>query len=193
MGALAVQPQTIDDLYAIPEAERYHELLAGEIVPKASPSFRHSRAQRRLGSRLDSFDRKPRGPKDPGGWWIVVEPDVQLAPHTLVRPDVAGWRREHLPEPPERTPIQGAPDWICEVLSRSNAAVDLLDKVRIYHRANIAHYWILDPERQTLRVHRWTPTGYQVILDAASDERVRAEPFELLDLLVLSLFDDEDT
>ena len=32
-------------------------------------------------------------------------------------PDLAGWRRDRMAEPPEAAAIELAPDWICEVLS----------------------------------------------------------------------------
>ena len=32
----------------------------------------------------------------PGGWWLLFEPELHLGNDILV-PDLAGWRREHLP------------------------------------------------------------------------------------------------
>ena len=40
---------TIGDFLAIPEEKRFHELIAGEIVEKASPSVEHGSAQVALG------------------------------------------------------------------------------------------------------------------------------------------------
>ena len=48
---------------------------------------------------------------------------------------------------------------------------------------------MLDPDRQRLRVHRFTAPGYQVILDVGSDAIVRAEPFTLVEIVVAELFD----
>jgi hypothetical protein len=42
-----------------------------------------------------------------------------------------------------------------------------------------------------LLVHRWTPAGYTLILTATSGDRVRAEPFELVELDLAELFGDE--
>ena len=52
--ALSAQTPTerragLSDYLAIPEADRFHELLDGQIVQKALPSFRHGWAQRKLG------------------------------------------------------------------------------------------------------------------------------------------------
>ena len=46
-------PATIADLMAIPAAERFHEIIDGELVQKAMPSFEHGDAQSALVSRLN--------------------------------------------------------------------------------------------------------------------------------------------
>lgn len=78
------------------------------------------------------------------------------------------------------------PDWVCEILSASNASNDTVRKLRTLHRAAVPHYWLLDPERLTLTVLRWTSEGYLEALIATSDETVRAEPFEAIDLPLLT-------
>lgn len=191
-AAEKLRSNTVDDLLAIPEDERYHELLEGELVRKASAVARHGGSQLLLCDSLGPFRRRPGGPGGPGGWRFATECETQLAPDTVVRPDVAGWRRERMPRLPDTFPCLVRPDWVCEILSKSNATVDLLDKVRIYHRAGVPHYWILDPHRETLRVHRWTEPGYQVVLDVGRDAVVRAEPFDAIEIAVIDLFDQED-
>lgn len=190
--AQSVRYASLEDFFAIPEDGRFHELVAGEIVHKALPSGRHGAAQLRLGSSIRAYDRRTDDPKRPGGWRFASEAEVQLGDDTIVRPDVAGWRRERLPRFPETSPVTVRPDWVCEILSRSNAARDLWEKLRLYHQAGVPHYWVLDPDHHTLRVHRFTEPGYQVVLDVGHDAVVRAEPFELVELVVADLFDDED-
>jgi hypothetical protein len=68
---------------------------------------------------------------------------------------------------------------------------DLWSKRRLYHDAGIAFCWVIDPDHPTLRVPRFAPAGYQVIIDVGDDAVVRAEPFEGMDLVVAALFDDE--
>jgi Uma2 family endonuclease len=84
------------------------------------------------------------------------------------------------------------PDWVCEVLS-TNRRNDLVKKKRCYHRHGVPHYWIVDPADEVLSVNRWTPDGYLEVLVADQSERVRAEPFDAIELQVGVLFgDDED-
>ncbi len=181
------------DLLAIPEDARFHEIIDGEIVRKAMPSGPHGLAQRTVGGRIgDSYSRRPGG-RRPGGWWIVTEVEIQLDEHEVYRPDVSGWLRERLPELPRESPILVRPDWACEVLSRSNARSDLVKKMRVYHRSGVPHYWIVDPDQETLSVYRWTADGYLVAFTAQREERVRAEPFGEVELSVGALIgEDED-
>ena len=191
--AVRVRPvATLADLLAIPEEQRFHEIIDGELVRKAMPTGPHGRAQRSLGGRIgDPYDRRPGGSR-PGGWWIVTEVEVQLEEHEVFRPDLSGWRRERLPELPRVGPVPVRPDWVCEVLSRSNARNDLVKKMRVYHRCGVPHYWIVDPEEETLAVYRWTADGYLVALLAEGGERVQAEPFGDVELDVGALFGDEE-
>ena len=186
--ALARRYATVADLLAIPEKQRFHEILGGELVQKALPSGPHGRAQRVLGGRIgEPYDRKGGGGRT-GGWWIVTEVEAQLGEHEIVRPDISGWLRTRLPKLPCEAPIPMRPDWACEVLSRSNASNDLVKKMRVYHRAGIPHYWIVDPDNGVLTVYRWAPEGYVVAISAERGERVRAEPFGEIELEVAGLF-----
>ena len=191
-------PHTIEDLLAIPEHERFHEIIDGELVRKAMPSARHGAAQTATSQLLRPFNRRPGGKGGPGGWWFTSETEVELSPNQIYRPDICGWRREHLPELPAETPVEVRPDWVCEILSPSNAGNDnagndMVKKLRAYHRHQVPHYWIIDPIAETLTVHRFTEDGYLLVLAAERPERVRAEPFDAIELQVSVLFgDDED-
>jgi Uma2 family endonuclease len=186
-------PKTIRDLLAIPADERFHEIIDGELSPKAQPSARHGAAQLATTQLLRPFNRRPGGSGGPGGWWFAAETEVEFDSDQVYRPDVSGWRRDRLAALPTEAPVRVRPDWICEVLSPSNASQDTVKKLRGYHRGGVPHYWIIDPIAQTLTVHRHTEAGYLVVLAAESGERVRAEPFDAIELQVGVLFgDDED-
>ena len=182
---------TLQDLHALPESPPF-ELIEGSLVEKAAPGFGHGDAQLALAEWLrPSFHRRGGGSGGPGGWWIVAEVEVVLDEANVLRPDLTGWRRERLPERPVERPVRVRPDWVCEILSPSNRRNDLIAKLRTYHRCGVPHYWVVDPEEQTLTVHRWTPDGYLTALTAQRGERVRAEPFEALEWPVGALFGDE--
>jgi Uma2 family endonuclease len=176
---------TVADLLAIPEEERFHELLDGELVRKAAPSGEHGGAQADLVGSLGPMFGHPPGGGVPGGWWFATEVEIQLA-EDVCRPDVVAWRREKAPQRPRGAPVRLVPDWVCEILS-TNRRNDLVRKKHIHHRARIAHCWIIDPEQGTLAVNRWHPDGYLEVLAAQSGQLVRAEPFDAIELSVSAL------
>ena len=183
---------TAADLLAIPEEERFHEVKGGELVRKAMPSGPHGLGQSQVVSQVgSSYNRRP-GARGPGGWWILTEVEIAIEPHEVYRPDVVGWRRERMPEVPKESPLLLRPDWICKVLSHSTARNDLVKKMRVYHRASVPHYWIVDPDRETLSVYRFTEDGYLIALMAEPGELVRAEPFGEVELDVGALFGEEE-
>ena len=123
----------------------------------------------------------------PGGWWIVSEVDIVLDGRGY-RPDLLGWRRDRVPELPNARPVTVTPDWICEIVSESNRSVDTVIKLRRYHQSEVPHYWIMDLIDRTLTVYRREPQGYLVALRAEAGEKVRAEPFDAIELEVAVLF-----
>ncbi len=191
MSGAARRVSTIDDFFAIPEERRFHELLASEIVDKATPSGEHGDAQAGIVGAVRPLYQRRSGGGGPGGWWIATEVEVLLESGEVVRPDVLGWRRDRVPERPTGTPVRIRPDWVSEVVSPSNANVDTVKKLRIYHAARIPHYWIADPRDATLTVMRWNEAGYTTVLRAERGEAVRPEPFDEIELHVGTLFGDD--
>ena len=192
MGASAkkVGLATPEDLLALPEHERRHELIEGSIVEKGAATGEHGTAQRKLSAYVDPYDQRPGG-RRPGGWWFATEVDVLFDPQNVFRPDVVGWRRERVPERPRGVPVAPRPDWICEVLS-TNRRNDTVKKKRVYHRHEVPHYWLVDSIEETLTVYRWGPDGYVEVLVAERGEQVHPEPFEAVPLHVGALFGDDD-
>ncbi|MCK6538233.1 MAG: Uma2 family endonuclease [Polyangiaceae bacterium] len=177
------RPKTLEEWLAAPESARL-ELIDGELVEKAAPTFEHGLAQSlTAGVIAGAFHRRSGGRGGPGGWWIVTEVDIVLDGRGY-RPDLLGFRRERVPEPPKERPVTQRPDWICEIVSESNRAVDTVIKLRRYHQAQVPHYWVIDQLDRTLTVYRHTAEGYLVALRAAEHETVRAEPFEAVEIQV---------
>lgn len=167
------------------ECEERVELLEGRVVQKALPTAVHGRVQAGVAGALSGpYDRLPGSGDAPGGWWICVEVDILLH-DAIVRPDIVGWRRDRLPGlpgPGELGLVTERPDWVCEVLSPTTAFRDMGIKRELYHQHRVEHYWVVEPERRRLSVHRWTEAGYVECLAACADERVRAEPFAAVTL-----------
>lgn len=152
------------------------------------PLPRHSRAQgalsRCVGGPFDQDD----GRGGPGGWWILAEVDVRLGTHDIVRPDLSGWRRERLRDPWDARPIDVVPDWVCEILSPSNAAHDRVHKASLYAERGVAFFWIVDPAERTLEAFRLDGSAWVRVGSYDDAALARIAPFDAIELEVNLLF-----
>ncbi|MBZ4418012.1 Uma2 family endonuclease [Myxococcus sp. RHSTA-1-4] len=163
------------------------EIIDGKLYVSPGPRFIHSRAATRLLKRIGPFDEEE-GETGPGGWLILFEPRLHLNGNVL-RPDLAGWRRERMPEMPDVVGAELAPDWLCEVLSPSTAALDRNQKMAVYAREGVRHLWLIDPRLQTLEVYRLHGGDWQRLGVHTGNAVVHAEPFEALPLKLASLWE----
>jgi Uma2 family endonuclease len=162
-------------------SEHVAEIIGGELRVSPRPAPRHQNAATVLGEELGPPFRRGRG--GPGGWVFLDKPELHQGPAPdRVVPEVAGWRRERMPEFPETAAITLAPDWICEVLSDSTEAVDRAEKMPVYAREGVRHVWLVDPRIQTLEVFRLEGDGWRWVITHRGDATVRVEPFDAIEL-----------
>ncbi|CAN94400.1 MULTISPECIES: Uma2 family endonuclease [Sorangium] len=183
-------PEVEAAFQAVPD-EMVAEILDGELYTFPRPARPHTRAASRLGTSLGGpFDL---GAGGPGGWVILDEPELHLgARPDKVVPDLAGWRRERMPDAlgPEDAPAHYdiAPDWVCEVISPRTERVDRGKKMRIYRREGVRHAWLLNPVAQTLEVYRLDDGRWFLLDTYEGDEIVRPEPFDAIELPLAALW-----
>ena len=84
-----------------------------------------------------------------------------------------------------------APDWVCEILSPSNASTDRVEKLQTYFAAGVGHYWLVDPIGGSLEVFRRTDLAYALVQSAHRGQRLRPEPFEAREFSVDELLGDD--
>jgi len=170
---------TYEDLYSIPE-NATGEIIDGELIVTPRPSRRHTNTASIMGSELIPPYRFGRG-GGPGGWVIIVEPEIGLDRNILV-PDLAGWKKERFPADEPHNWISVAPDWICEVLSPGTARNDRVKKMRVYGRYEVRHAWLIDPLLKTLEAFE-LKDGLWVLLGVyGEDEKVRVKPFDEIEI-----------
>lgn len=179
--------QALYDAYCAVPAHQRAEIIDGTLYVLPRPAPRHTNASSVLGGKLNGAFQL--GDGGPGGWWILDEPELHLVDLEPMVPDLAGWRQERMPSLPETAFFTLAPDWACEVLSRSTEAVDRLKKLPIYAAHGVSHVWLIDPIAKTLEVHalgedrRWRDVRIH-----EGDARVRAEPFAAIELDLAALW-----
>lgn len=81
-----------------------------------------------------------------------------------------------------------SPDWVCEVLSPSTAALDRSEKLPIYSREHIAHVWLVDPLVETLEIFRLDGATYRLMGSFTADTKVRGEPFDAVEIDLAALW-----
>ena len=154
---------------------RVAEVVDGVLYTNPRPALPHARASSSLGVKIGGpFDHDAGGP---GGWWIIDEPELHLGEDILV-PDLAGWRRERLPDFPTAAYSTLAPDWVCEVLSPSTRKLDLHAKRPVYAREEVPHLWLVDPMDRTLEAFELRDGEWVLFATAKDDEPVQVRPFE---------------
>jgi Uma2 family endonuclease len=152
------------------------EIIDGQLYVQPRPRPRHARSITCLGHFLGgAFDFDESGP---GGWWIVAEPGIELPRAPEFSPDLAGWRRDRLPElPPEGEPFRTVPDWICEVLSTGNARYDQVVKARFYAEIGVPWLWLVDTHSQFIEVRRLEAGRWVVEGTFTTEEDAHMAPF----------------
>ncbi len=175
MTSPAKRPATYADIEALPPHVT-GEIINGVLYTQPRPATKHIKAGQRLGRHLEGpFEIDADGP---GGWIILVEPEIELGRHIVV-PDVAGWHAERLPDDYLEHPrVTVAPDWVCEVLSPKTAKRDKGAKSRVYAAHGVSHLWFLDPRDKTLEVSVRRDLNWVLHAFFESGDTIAAPPFE---------------
>jgi len=170
---------TLADLDGLPPGI-IGEIIEGVLYTMTKPRARHQRTTTRIGAGVgDPFDV---GSGGPGGWWIITEPGIELPDTPEISPDVAGWRRERMPDLPLDEPIRVVPDWVCEILSPTTRRHDMLRKQPYYAKVGVPFMWLVDIEARVLTAHRLDSSEWRIIgtySDEIEDEiEARIAPFD---------------
>jgi Uma2 family endonuclease len=172
------KPATYQDVLDAP-SHLVAEIIAGDLRLSPRPAGAHTVAASRLGFLLGPPFQFGSG--GPGGWHILVEPELHLGADIVV-PDLGGWRVDRLPIIPDDAFFTLPPDWICEVLSPSTRVHDRSEKLPIYAEAGVQYAWFIDPRQRTLEVMRLHEGKWLILAIHRGELRVRAEPFDAIEI-----------
>jgi Uma2 family endonuclease len=180
---------TYQDVVNAPE-HALAEIIDGELFVSPRPGAPHTGVASALGYELGPPFHRGNG--GPGGWILLFEPELRLGDDDILVPDLAGWRRERMAAVPQEAGITIAPDWVCEVLSRSTERIDRTKKLGVYAREGVRHVWLLHPAWRTLEVLRLHEDSgkWLSVATLAEDTTARVEPFDAIVLDLAALWRD---
>ncbi|MFH2010085.1 MAG: Uma2 family endonuclease [bacterium] len=149
----AGRPWTIADLMALADDENHYELVRGELMMMSPASPRHGRYASRLVSALGTHVEQ-----DDLGEVYTAEPGFVLhqEPEPVVRaPDIAFVRKDRIPPEEKQAGFwELAPDLVAEIISPSETAQDVQEKVRDYLTAGTQLIWLVYPGTRTVVEYR---------------------------------------
>jgi Uma2 family endonuclease len=90
----------------------------------------------------------------PTGEVFLPRLDVVLSYFDVVEPDLLYVSNETAARVITPQNVKGAPDLVVEIASPSTGKRDQTVKKRLYERAGVAEYWIIDPDKGIVRVYR---------------------------------------
>lgn len=135
---------TLDDYYALPDDVRA-ELIDGYLIIMDAPTVHHQNIIGELDYYIRHYIKTKKGPCK-----VILSPvDVRLDndDKTMLEPDLIVICE---PEKSDGKRINGAPDFVAEVVSPSSRKRDYLVKLNKYWTAGVREYWIIDPEKETV-------------------------------------------
>jgi Uma2 family endonuclease len=143
-----------DDYATLADDGQRYEVVDGVLLMAPAPNPRHQGISGRLYFYLyQNIELSGLGR-------VFYAPlDVQLAPKTVVQPDLLVLLNANLGKITE-SHIVGAPDLVIEIASPGTAAYDRLSKFQAYAKAGVEEYWIVNPERRSIEVAFLQNGGY---------------------------------
>ncbi len=146
MPLLQKKVYTTEDIYALPDGQRA-ELIDGQMYLMAPPKTIHQRLVSKLGQKIANYIDNNGGNCEvfPAPFAVFlygddknyVEPDLSIICDKSKIDDRG---------------CNGAPDWIIEIVSPSNAYMDYNIKLFKYRTAGVREYWIVNPMKRTVMV-----------------------------------------
>ena len=148
---------TEEDYYNLPENVRA-ELIDGQIYYMSAPSRIHQEILSFLHLEIGNYLRSQNGSCKvyPAPFAVKLFEDDN---RTVVEPDISV-----ICDPNKLTDrgCTGAPDWIVEIVSPTNASNDYIRKLNLYADAGVKEYWIVNSEKKTILVYHLEETKFEV-------------------------------
>ncbi len=154
---MAINPKkellTYEDYAALPDDGKRYELIDGELAVCPAPTVMHQRLLLRLSMALGQYLEVHKL-----GEMLFAPLDVVLDPHQVLQPDLLFVSRERASVVTD-TNLQGAPDFVVEILSPGTMRRDVGRKRQLYDEFGVQELWIVHQKKTQVDMHRRGSSG----------------------------------
>ena len=138
------------------------EIIDGDIYMMAQPIQRHQEIVGEIFRQIATYLRGKRCKVFPSPFGVRLE----KRRHTVLEPDIVVVCD---PSKLDGKVCNGAPDMVVEVLSPSTAQRDRLIKRKLYQKAGVLEYWLVDPDWRNVDVYILRDENYTIESYGAED------------------------
>lgn len=148
MSAVTTQ-FTLADLDRMPDDGMHREILYGELIEMPPPTLRHEIIGARINASLVFFAGRT---KLGTVFMSKMGYRLQSDDRTWIEPDVSFLRNDRLKSSLGKDYVDGAPDLAVEVISPSESAQDVEDKIEAYLLKGAHAVVVVYPKKSTVKV-----------------------------------------
>jgi Uma2 family endonuclease len=155
---------TYDDFLLFPDDGKRHELIDGEHYVTASPNTKHQRVVGNLHWMIRSHLEA-----HPIGEVFIAPYDVVFSNFDIVEPDLIYLSRERAAQVLTPLHAKGVPELVVEIGSPATRKRDETIKRRLYERAGVTEYCVVDPDLDVIRVYCRSGDRYDRPIELSSE------------------------
>ena len=155
---------TYDDFVRFPDDGQRHELIDGEHYVTPSPNTKHQTVSLRLTVLIGSWLER-----NPIGRLFHAPFDVVFSNFDVVEPDLLYLSNARAADALTPQHVRGVPELVIEISSPSTRKRDETIKRRLYERAGVSEYWVVDPDIDTVRVYRREGETFARVVELSAD------------------------
>jgi len=129
--------------------ERY-EIIYGEAYAMSAPNAHHQSILGEIYRQIANFLMGRECKVYPAPYDVRLFYEEDESDDTVVQPDISVVCDR---EKRGKEGCRGAPDFVAEILSPSNTAIEMHRKFNLYRDAGVREYWVIDGEGKSVAVH----------------------------------------
>jgi Uma2 family endonuclease len=182
MGQAESLAITVHDYMAMPEGPPYHQLIEGDLYMSPSPNWRHQQISGNIEWFIQGYLRE-----HDVGRLFHAPLDVILNETNVYQPDVLFFRHSRKSIVGKRC-IEGAPDFVVEILSESTLHLDKDLKRKVYAKAGVKELWVVDPIAREIIVFHFSESVDEPAAVYSGDDNFQSPLFPGLTFAVSEVF-----